>query len=220
MKKLAVVAIAIVIASAGQLRAGVAINDLIKLSDGPGHPGGIFYVQDLTQPSVPVFGTFCSEIEEGVSFSTYRVANIGTVTVNGGKILTPFAAWLYDRFLGHGGGLPGFTLNDQDANTVQLGIWKSMGYTQPFMETNVGPGFYGLYNFWLNFKGWENTFNTQVANSQWSGIGNVRVMNLKTLDGHDAQDQLVEIPEPLGCFVWPLILGCLGASRKFYARRS
>lgn len=214
MKILAVGALMLVAVSATstQLRAGVQINDVIKLTKAPvGHPGGIFIVDDLSQPSLPDFPTFCAELEEGVNFTnSYKVFNIGTVSVAGGKSLTPFAAWLYDRFLGHGGGLPSFNpTSELDVNTVQFGIWKALGYTQANMEAEVGPGFYGLYNFWLNFKGWQNTFNTQVANSQWSGIGAVRIMNLRTLDGRNAQDQLLEVPEPLGVVIWALILACV-----------
>jgi hypothetical protein len=95
--------------------------------------------------------TFCVEISETISFGTpYTVTSAtNTVTVNSGKTLGSFAAWLYTQFLkptlGAGTGLttiPGFGGDlSQDANAIQYGIWKSMGWLSGVTDTSLGnPG--------------------------------------------------------------------------------
>jgi hypothetical protein len=67
--------------------------------------------------------------------------------------------------------------------------------------------------------GWEQDFN----DSGWTGIGNIRIMNLRTYKYYNgqlvlkdhAQDQLVRIvPEATACLTWSLL-----ASVALVARR-
>src|SRR6185436_3315558 len=167
----AIMAFAIMLASASSVRAGVQINDIITLTNSFGHPGGLFIATDLTNPTVLPFKTFCAELEEIVFFGTpYKVVGIGTVSVTGGKSLTPFAAWLYDRSLGHSGGLPNYNpTSDLDNNIVQFGIWKSLGYTPGQINAYL---FYPNYDSFLTLKGWFALFNAQNTANQLAGAGN------------------------------------------------
>ena len=222
----AIMAFAIMLASASSVRAGVQINDIITLTNSFGHPGGSFIATDLTNPTVLPFKTYCAELEEIVFFNTpYKVVGIGTISVTGGKSLTPFAAWLYDRSLGHSGGLKNsssvsnFNPNDHiDNNIVQFGIWKSLGYTPGQINALASPIDYATYDALLTAKQWFTVFNIQSAANQLAGAGNVRIMNLK-FNTTNAQDQFLEVPEPLSAIIWPLILVSVGGAWTFIFRR-
>ena len=201
--------------------AGMQIGDQIQFFNGVGHPGGIFIVDNLTDPLEPNFDTFCAELEEFILFSPaqYVVDNISLSTVTGGKALTSYAAWLYDRFLGGGGGLSAFNpLNATHVNTLQFAIWKDLGYSQVDMDTYIGPGFYTTYDPLHTARTWQADYTTDVNNFAWSGVGDIRVLNVKTLGGAHAQDQLVkirigtqrEVPEPLSIVLWSLVIACVG----------
>jgi hypothetical protein len=139
--------------------------------------------------------------------------------VTGGKSLTMFAAWLYDRSLGHSGGLPNFNPTDHiDNNIVQFGIWKSLGYTPGQINASAAPINYATYDALLTAKGWFALYNAQSVANQLAGAGNVRIMNLK-FNTTNAQDQFVEVPEPLSAIIWPLILVWVGSAWTFINRR-
>jgi hypothetical protein len=200
-------------AASSQSRAGIMIGDQIKLSDGVGFPAGIFEIDILNRPVEPNFKTFCVELTETIDFThTFIVNNISTTTVADGKSLTSYAAWLYDRF--RRGTLASFNpLSDTDVNTLQLAIWKAIGYVQADVALHIGPGWYNTYNTVLGTKPWAANFNTDVVNNAWSGIGSVRVVNLKTTLNTNAQDQLAIIPEPYSALVWTLLIICMCGMR-------
>ncbi len=197
-----------------QSRAGVMIGDQIKFYDNVGFPGGIFNIDVLNNPVAPNFKTFCVELTENVDFTTtYVVDNIGTTSVLGGKSLTPYTAWLYDRFL-HGTLASFNAASEIDVNTLQLAIWESIGYDQTDVSTHVGPNWYNGYNAVLQNKPWSTNYTYDVTHALWSGLGDVRIMNLKTLAGVNAQDQLTTVPEPFSIAVWSLAIVCVGAVWK------
>jgi hypothetical protein len=207
-------------ASPSRLCAGIMIGDQLKFSDGVGTPGGIFHVTDLSRPLDPQFDTFCIELTEDVDFvNTFTVGNIGKTTVMGGKTLTPYTSWLYFHF--RKGTLASFNPNSvNDANALQLALWKSVGYTQADITPHVGPAWYLTFNTLLNSKPWPSNYSSDVANSQLFGISSVRVINLKNFRGRDAQDQLILVPEPLSFFVWSLAIGCIGAAWAFKSAKT
>jgi hypothetical protein len=211
-------------------RASIEVGDLIMIGDGVGYPGGISLIDDLNDPGSPDFDSFCVEITEFVdTFNTFAVQNIGLVTDLGGKTLSSYTAWLYNRYLDRA--VNGFTasFNAADANDVnalQLAIWKGMGYTPLEVMAQVGPSWYMAYNFVLGFKPWQSQF---AADTSWSGVGDIRIMNLRKVGPLGvytdyAQDQLVRLPppeptpEPLSIMVWSLLACCVGAARFRAAR--
>ena len=209
-----------------ELRASIHAGDQIKFGDGVGTPGGVFYIDDLNDPGNPDFATFCVEITEFINFtSTYAVQSIGLVTVNGGKTLQPITAWLYNSFLD--GALNHFNPTSlADVNALQLAIWKGMGYTEAEIKQYIGTSWYNTYNAVLAGnslqpgKPWYADF---AADTSWSGVGEIRVMNLrKVVNGaytDYAQDQLVRVPapEPWSAAVWGLLaisVGTFGNRRR------
>ena len=108
-------------------------------------------------------------------------------------------AWLYDQF--RGGTLAGYAyvgstaVRDASANALQNAIW--------FLEGEIG-SVSGQANTWKNMG---------LANG--TTLYGVRVMNVVTLSGGIAQDQLVMIPEPETYAMLLAGLGLMG----FVARR-
>lgn len=208
--------------------ASIQVGDLIKIGDGVGFPSGLYHVDDLNDPGSPDFDTFCVEITEFVDgTSTFAVESIGLITKNGGKTLTPYTAWLYDRFLDRAvnGFNASFNAADPyDVNALQLAIWKGIGYTPSQIMTQVGWSWYMTYNFVLSFKPWQAQF---AADSTWSGVGDIQIMNLRKVGPNGeytdyAQDQLFRgaVPEPVSIAVWSLLACCAGAVRSRRARGS
>jgi hypothetical protein len=202
--------------------ASVQVGDLLKLGDGLGSPGGIAHIDDLNDAGSPNFDSFCVEITELVNpTDTYAVENIGLVTMNGGKVLTPYTAWLYNRFLDrttNGFSASFNAANIMDVNALQLAIWLGIGYTPADIISYAGMPWYFGHTLVLNTKPWQADFAADVS---WSGVGPIRIMNLRRVGPGGiytdyAQDQLVRtnpVPEPLSFVVWCLLLGGAGAAR-------
>lgn len=177
----------------------VVVGNLVKFVDGPGSPGGEFGIDVL-----PVVGTnfitFCLEYNEYINFgSTYKVASVGTAAINGGvgggnpDPISNATAYLYTQF--RAGSLAGYLGDVASANSLQNAIW--------FLENEIG-SVSGQALTWANLG---------LANG--TGLGNVRVMNLTTLSGEVAQDQLMMVPEPETYAMLLAGLGLMG----FVARR-
>lgn len=244
---------ALVICLLGTVPASASIEfagagDKVRLYDGPGNNGGIFYVDvdGKTSSTAPYngsspyydFPTFCVEITEHISLgSQYSVSSISTQTVATGKNLGSFAAWLYTKFLsptlGLGTGLTaltGWSGGDAgDANAIQYGIWKSMGWTDGQITGALG-GYdttllASMKFAYSNDATWTAGLGLGSLDSNWnngSTIGNVRVMNLigPGSSTANAQDQLVwspplgpppTVPEPVSFFVWSMLAMCVGS---------
>jgi hypothetical protein len=221
-------ALALLTGATTTVQASIQVGDIVRIGDGPGTPGGIFYVKDLANNKLA--DTFCVQLEEFVRFdTTYLVAGISTSTVGAGaKPLTSFAAWLYDRYLngvaGSGPALSNFDFANvyaqtsasaarMQANELQLAIWQAMGYTPAEIGGASNGGWYDTYDGKL--AGWEADFNSDVANNLWSGTGDIYVLNLLRKNGAgnytiNAQDQLIRIPsdvipEPVSLAVWSVL---------------
>ena len=211
MKKfLAVGAVAVLVfaGTANVSRAAVVtLNDHLKFSDGPGSPGGIFHVNDVTQGFS--FDTFCVELTQGVNFSdTFVVDGLSTATVSAGKSLTNYVSWLYTQFVdqtlsdfnfAHANDLSGSFANAAalQANELQYAIWKGIGYTDSQIQNAGGTTFSASTQTLVD---WANAYNADGTwNHASTSFGDVKVLNLGNLgDGGaaNAQDQLVLIPRP------------------------
>lgn len=227
----------IIIASISNVAsASVQTGDIITMVNGPGSPGGTFYMFD--DDNNKVTDTFCVQIEEYIRFNQdYKVVGVSKTTLGtGSRDLTSFAAWLFDRYQngisGVGAALANFDFDNaygqlnsaaasKQANELQLAIWSAMGYT-PDQIGGVGSGWYSTYDDKL--AGWKADFESDVANNLWTGTGDVWVVNLvgQNSSGQykiNAQDQLIRIPstdpgtivpEPMSLVVWSVV-GIMGA---------
>lgn len=216
----------------------------IKLYDGPGSGnGGEFKVSVNYDPAhgttfvADAFRTFCVELSESIAFGgTYKVMSITTATTSRMN-LTVQAAALYRAFW-DGIGTTGTTSllgqeyrrtyrpngtyssdYQQDARSLQLAIWKAMGWDRTTFWTSGG---YGTeYNRNAKAKSLVDAANLVAAGEgPDSDFFGVRIMNLtgRTGTGH-YQDQLVVIPEPRSLAIWGLTIVGIGSAIYLRLRR-
>lgn len=214
------------ILSVSAVQGSVQVGDLIRMGDGVGTHGGVFHVDDINDGPGFDFDTFCVELQQYINpnnSTKYLVESITTQNSLGNQ-LQPFAAWLYNSFLNKTlSGVNFSALTTLDANTIQLGIWRGMGYQDSFIHSVVGNSFYSPASTNLANNGWTADF----ANSGWSGLGNIRIMNLRTVSLHRgvyrpdgfAQDQLVRLPEPMSIISWATLLSLATGAYRFRKRR-
>lgn len=183
----------------------ISVGSTIKFADGPGTTGGGEFL--VTVDGVEQFITFCLQRTEYIDFkTTFRIGGISTYAssdpvdkggdpVTGHDPLSPQTAWLYTQFRANT--LAGYdylgSTRWQSANALQNAIWWFEG------EITTNPN-----------NAFVTAANAAVAGG-WTGLGNVRVLNLYFPDGREAQDQLALVPEPatmalfasgLGFAVW------------------
>ena len=186
------------------------VGDKIKLSAGPGggtNGGGEFYWDILNKGVANMdFISFCMEDNELIGWGgTYVVGGItdaaksgglGGQTTPGSDPLDPRTAYLYTKFTD--GTLSGFNyINEaKSGSALQLSIWYLEG------EMLAGSSLEKAYNSNTLAKTFVATAQSAVDNGSWSGLGNVRVVNLFNIHadgsrGSNAQDQLALIPGPV-----------------------
>jgi hypothetical protein len=168
----------------------IAVGDMIRFEDGPGTTGGGEFL--VTVNDLESFLTFCLQRTEYVDYSTpFVVGGVSSFAFSddvahggdgfGHDPLSSQTAWLYTQF--RAGTLTGYNYLDvitrwQSANDLQNAIW--------WFENELGANPNNAF---------VTAANSAVLNG-WSGIGNVRALNLEFPDGREAQDQLALVPEP------------------------
>lgn len=171
----------------------VTVGQEIGFANGPGTTnGGEFQVFDWNSGDY-IFNTFCLETNEYLGFGTkYIVADISTMSVNGGSggpspdPLDSRTAFLYHNFFWgtlaeydfNNVGTAIFSSRDESADALQRAIW--------YFEDESG----GQVNYYTTLA------QNAVDSGLWSGLGDVRIINLTDASGNLRQDQLTIAPVP------------------------
>jgi hypothetical protein len=167
----------------------VTLNQHIGFADGPGTTnGGEFRVYDWNSKE-ELFRSFCLETNEYLSYGTeFIVAGISEYATNGGAggpspkdPIDEKTAYLYLHF--YWGTLEGYRYSGPDraadANDLQRAIWS--------FEQEI-PEVVNKFTILAN--------NAVTGDNPWSGLGDVRAINLTDELGNRKQDQLTVAPVP------------------------
>lgn len=200
--------------------ADVAAGNTIKLTDGYLGSQGPFLGTVLTGAAAGnTFASFCLEINEHFSYGqTLWVGGVTDHTVSGisaagpsqnNDPLSSATAWLFTQFSNNT--LAGYSATATNNNALQNSIWA--------LEDEISAA-----TLTGSAKTWYDAAKTATTgpNATWSGLGNVRVLNLFTnasYTGH-AQDQIYMVssvpePETYGMMLAGLaLIGTIAVRRK------
>jgi hypothetical protein len=172
----------------------INVGDTIYLYDREGTTGGGEFGVAKSSGGLELFRTFCLEryeyftpgaayIVSGISESAFLGGVGGGLT---GDPLDPRTAYLYTQFRAGTLSNYDYTSNSSahilDANSLQWAFWL---FEQEIATVTDAQAL-----------AWISEAETAIANGTWSGLGNVRVINLVDALGNRKQDQLVMVPEP------------------------
>jgi hypothetical protein len=211
----------------------VAVGDTIYFDDGPGSgSGGEFeiYSNPARTDTYHLFNTFCLEIYEYMNYTdAFHVGDITTVAKAGGygadpnlggDPLDPMTAYLYQNF--YYGTLTGYNYTGsentvfnsrQDAGTaLQVAIWtiEQEYINAPLSQAAVDAS----TNYYVQLA-----WNAVNVEGTWTGLGDVRVINLT--GSLNKQDQLTVVPEPATMLLFGTgLIGLAGLGRKKFFKKA
>ena len=154
--------------------------------------------------------TFCVERNEYISLGNTYYAVVNTAAVSGGvgggspDPLDPRTAWLYDQFLN--GTLAGYDYSTVSGRTNSAGALQNAIW---YIEEEITSLPSGL----------ATTFYGEANSSGWTGIGNIRVLNMygDAQLTQNAQDVLVSVPVPGALLLVGIGTAAVGAIRRRFA---
>lgn len=167
------------------------------------------------------FYSFCVEVTETVTHGANYSFDVNTASIHGGasplnpQPLVAQTAYLYTKFReGSIGSLSvyGFNQsNDSDVNALQDAIW--------FFQNQLGAADVadnGSVTLSTRAQQFVNAANSALVTNEWTGIGNVRILNLGANGNNQDQLALVPTPVPLpqGVGLASVALLAVGARRR------
>ena len=171
------VCLAVLSAAPAAYASQVEVGDLVRFKSSTGTlGGGAFVVDDVTDPTVADFLSFCVQVTQYINYSdNFRVAGITDYADDaaGNDAVGSETTWIMSNF--SRGLLGAYTSND-----IQWAIWQ--------LEGEKGTS-------WGNSAALIGLAQAAVAGG-WANDG-VKVLNLFYANGTKAQDQLVYLPEEL-----------------------
>jgi hypothetical protein len=180
----------------------ISVGDTVTFADGPGNTGGGAFYLTINGNAGEQFISFCLQSTRPADYtSTFVVTGVSAYAVveavetggdgSGRDYLSSQTAWLYSQL--RESALIGYDNSQNAANAFQWAVWVLEGESWEVPLNIWSAPYYALANQYIALA------NEAVANG-FSGLGDVRVLNLETLDGKDAQDQLTltrwTVPEP------------------------
>jgi hypothetical protein len=184
------------------------------------------------EPSTANFNTFCLEYNEHISLNgtyTYTIDDRaysgggGSTGVPPSDLLDESTAKLYYAFWsGQLDDIDGLEFDYDNADgkrathggQLQIALWALEGESGAGGAPAVMSG--SLAEDFVNFA---NDVEWDDLGVDWEGIGSVRVLNLYTLTGGNAQSQLVVVPLPPAALMGSVLLAGLGIAKLVRRRR-
>jgi hypothetical protein len=200
------------VAQADSIMVGDSV--VVQQVSGNGNTGAGPFITTVNGDPSTAFISFCVQPDIGTwadlgttqyvagvtDFITWEPASMGG-DANGQNFLTSQTAWLFTQF--REGTLAGYDQSVTAGDALQFALWQ----LQNQMAVPQGKTYSTLANSFIALA-------DQAVTNGFTGIGDVRVLNLVNADGTDAQDQLTMLPEPS-----TIELLALGALALFVARQ-
>jgi hypothetical protein len=202
----------------------IAVGDTLVLQQifPDGNTGAGAFLATVNGDPKSAFVTFCMQADVGswddlgaplsvvgiTDYATFATPDQGG-DASGRNYVSSQTAWLFTQF--RNGSLAGYDQSVNASDALQWAIWQ----LEDQKWVPGGQTYSDLANSFIAMA------DEAVANG-FSGIGDVRVVNLVNAAGQDAQDQLTLLPEPSSFELVALgtLVLLLGSRSRFNLRRA